>query len=220
MPHGHGAAQPSHHHGDVLIRWARLYDIGIRLWGHRGRRWRADLALRLELRPGDRALDVACGTGQLAFELASSVAPGGAVDGIDAATEMVNRATAGNRRRRLPVKFQTALAQRLPFPDDTFNAATCTLALHHIAHDDRREAVEEIRRVLQPGGRLLIADFQTPASGSARYLTRRMFGHAMAERPLDQAGDLLEAAGFVRLARDTTTTNWIGLVIGTKPCPE
>ena len=220
MTHRHGAAQPSHHHGDVLIHRARLYDIGIRLWGHRGRRWRTDLARRLELRPGDRALDVACGTGRLAFELAGHVGPDGSVDGIDAATEMVNRAAATNRRLRLPVRFQAALAQRLPFPDDTFNAVTCTLALHHIADDDRRQAVEEIRRVLQPGGRLLIADFQSPASRPARYLTRRLFGHAMAERPLDQAGGLLEAAGFVGLARDTTTTSWIGLVIGTKPRPE
>jgi hypothetical protein len=39
----------------------------------------------------------------------------------------------------------------------------------------------------------------------------------MAERPLDQASDLIQAAGFVGLARDTTTTSWIGLVIGTKP---
>ena len=220
MPHRHGVAQPGHHHGDLLIHRARLYDIGIRLWGRRGSRWRADLARRLDLRPGDRALDVACGTGRLAFELAGHVSPDGTVDGVDAATEMVDHATATNNRLWLPVRFQTALAQHLPFPDGTFNAVTCTLALHHIAHDDRQQAVEEIHRVLRPGGRLLIADFQTPTSGLARYLARLRFGHAMAERPLDQASDLLQAAGFVALARDNTITSWIGLVVGIKPGTE
>ena len=220
MPHRHGGVQAGHNHGDLLIHRARLYDMGIRLWGRRGRRWRTDLARRLGLRPGDRALDVACGTGRLAFELAGHVTPDGSVVGVDAATEMVERATATNGGLRLPVRFQTALAQRLPFRNDTFQAVTCTLALHHIAQDDRRRAVEEIRRVLQPGGRLLIADFQTPTSGPARFLARMLFGHVLAERPLDQAGDLLEAAGFVDLIRDNTTTSWIGLVIGTKPCLE
>jgi ubiquinone/menaquinone biosynthesis C-methylase UbiE len=219
MPHKHGVAQSDHHHGDLLIHQARLYDLRIRLSGRRGRRWRADLARRLDLRPGDRALDVACGTGRLAFELAGYLAPDGSVDGVDAATEMVDRAAATNNRLRLPVKFQTALAQQLPFPDDTFNAVTCTLALHHIAHDGRREAIEEMRRVLQPGGRLLIADIQTPTSRSARYLARLFVGHAMAERPLDQAIDLMQAAGFVGLTRDNTTISWIGLVIGTKLHP-
>ena len=96
-------------------------------------------------------------------------------------------------------------------------AVTCTLAVHHIAHDDRRLAIEEIRRVLKPGGGVLIADFQTPTSGPARYLARMRFGHVLAERPLDQASELLLAAGFVGLTRDNTTTSWIGLVIGTKP---
>jgi ubiquinone/menaquinone biosynthesis C-methylase UbiE len=217
MLHGRGAIQSSHRHGDVLIHWARLYDIGIRLWGRRGRRWRTDLAGRLDLGPGNRVLDVACGTGRLAFELAGHVSPDGTVDGVDAATEMVNRARGTNDRLRLPIRFQTALAQRLPFPDDTFDAVTCTLALHHIAHNDRDEAINEIWRVLRPGGRLLIADFQTPTSLPTRYLARLLFGHAMAERPLDQATDLLRDAGFVGVTRDNTTTSWIGLVIGAKP---
>jgi ubiquinone/menaquinone biosynthesis C-methylase UbiE len=217
MPHRRGDAQSDHHHGDLLIHHARLYDLGFRLWGRRGRRWRTDLARRLNLRPGDRALDVACGTGRLAFELAGYVGPHGSVDGVDAAPEMVDRAAATNNRLRLPVKFQIALAQRLPFPNDTFNAVTCTLALHHIAHDGRRQAIDEIRRVLRPGGRLLIADVQTPTSGLARYLARLSVGHFLAERPLDQAVDLLRAAGFGGLTRDDTTVSWIGLVIGTKP---
>jgi ubiquinone/menaquinone biosynthesis C-methylase UbiE len=220
MPHGHsGAESDRHHHGDLLIRWPRLYEIGMLLWSHRGRRWRTDLTNRLDLRAGDRVLDVGCGTGRLAFELAGRVTPGGSVDGVDAATEMVNYAVNANNRLQLPVSFQTALAQRLPFPDETFAAATCTLVLHHIDPDGRQEAVNEIHRVLKPGGRLLIADFQAPRGGPARYFTRLVPRRALMERPVEQAIELLKAAGFANLIRQDTTTSWIGLVMGTKLSP-
>lgn len=205
-----------HHAGDVLIRWAGPYDAAMRLWGRGGRRWRSGLADRLGLRPGDRVLDVASGTGHLTVELARHVSPGGSVVGIDAAEEMVAQATRSNRLRGLPVVFQTARAQQLPFPDDSFTAATCTLALHHINPRDRLTAVEEIRRVLKPGGRLLIADFQPAPGQPARFLTGVLFGHAIAERPLDQAASLLETAGFTDLVRDGSSVGWIGIVTAIK----
>src|SRR5215210_7929755 len=97
------ASTPGRHQGDALIRWAGAYDVGMRLWGRGGRRWRTGLAERLDLRPGDRVLDVASGTGRLAFELARWVSPGGSVDGIDAAEEMVAFANKTSQRLRLPV---------------------------------------------------------------------------------------------------------------------
>jgi len=218
MSDAHHTVQGGHHHdGDAVIRWAGAYNATMRLWGRAGHRWRSGIADRLGLRPGDRVLDVASGTGQLAFELARRVAPGGAVDGVDAAEEMVALATKTNQRLRLPVDFQTGLAQQLPFPNDTFAAATCTLALHHIAVQDRLTAIEEIRRVLRPGGRLLVADFQPAARRPARLVTQLLFGHALAEKPLEQATSLLEAAGFADPVRDNTTVSWIGLVTGTVP---
>ena len=114
------------------------------------------------LSPGQRVLDVASGTGHLSVELARRVRPGGSVDGIDAAAEMTARAQATARGLGLPVTFQTAAAQRLPFPDAAFDAATCTLGLHHIAPADRQQAVNEMQRVLRSGGRLLIPDGQPP----------------------------------------------------------
>lgn len=188
----------------------------MRLWGPRGRNWRAALVDQLHLASGQRVLDVASGTGQLAVELARRVRPDGSVDGVDASAKMVNRAHATSRRLGLPVTFHTASAQRLPFPDAAFDAATCTLALHHIARNDWPQVVDEIHRILRPGGRVLIADIQTPAPRATSLVPRLFLGHAMAHRPLDKAEQLLQSARFVNVTRTNTTADWVGLVIGTK----
>ena len=207
-----------HAHGqDALIRWAWLYDLRLRVWwGRRGAAWRSGLLDRLDLGPGQRALDVGSGTGQLAFALADRVMPGGSVDGVDAAVEMVHRATRNNRRRPRPVTFTTARAQELPFPDDTFDALTCTLALHHVAADARRTAVAEMRRVLRPGGRLLIADFEPTADGRVPFGPLFGRGHAMHSGALDEAEQLPAAVGFRDLIRGQTSVRGIGQLVGTR----
>ena len=203
-----------HAHGgeDAVIRWAGLYDLALRLWWRRGRRWRDGLLGVLDPQPGQRVLDVGSGTGRLAFALADRVGPGGSVAGVDAASEMVARANKNNRRRRRPVTFTTARAQQLPFPEESFDAVTCTLALHHVAPDDRAAAVAEIHRVLRPGGRVLIAEFDG-AGGGLTPLARLHTRHPEHAGALDQATDLLTAAGFPTVTRGSTTISGIGQVV-------
>ena len=211
----HGDHQP-HGHEDALIRGAWLYDLRLRLWwGRRGAAWRSGLIDRLDLRPGQRALDIGSGPGQLAFALADRVTPGGSVDGVDAAIEMVRRADRKNRGRR-PVTFTEARAQQLPFPDETFDAVTCTLALHHVSAADRPAAVAEMRRVLRPGGRVLIADLEPSTDGRSPFGPLFRSRHAQHDDSLDEAERLLGAAGFVGLTRGSTTVSGIGQVVGTR----
>jgi ubiquinone/menaquinone biosynthesis C-methylase UbiE len=98
----HTSSRTDHHSRDRLIHWARVYDVAAGLRGRRGNRLRAMVADDLQLQPGDRVLDVGCGTGRLAIVFAERVAATGAVNGIDAAVEMIKRATGRARRREVP----------------------------------------------------------------------------------------------------------------------
>jgi ubiquinone/menaquinone biosynthesis C-methylase UbiE len=116
---------------------------------------------------GDRVLDVGCGPGYAARMLAEAVGPEGSVVGIDAAPEMTEYAS--RRARRLTnCRFQPGTAESLAFPDGSFDVLVSSLVMHHLAEDGRFRAVREMRRVLRPGGTLLLADFAIPETEAMR----------------------------------------------------
>lgn len=143
----------------LVIHSAFRYDL--RLWlMSRGR----ESALRNEqvdlarLAPGESVLDVGCGTGTLAIAAARRVGATGEVHGIDPSPEMIGRARAKARRAGVPLTFDTGMAQSLPFPDARFDAVLSTFVLHQLPTDALHAAFAEMRRVLKPGGRLLLVD--------------------------------------------------------------
>ena len=210
----HATSRAHHHSRDRLIRWARVYDLGNGLLGRRGKRLRAMLADDLQLQPGDRVVDVGCGPGRLVIVFAERVAPSGSVDGIDAAAEMINRASNQARKRGVPATFQVAFAQDLPFADDTFDAVACTLALHHVAEHDQPTAVAEMYRVLKPNGRLLIAEFH---KGQGRRHVGPRWLRRSGEDMLDKALQLVNACGFVDATSRRTNLDWLGKITARKP---
>lgn len=119
----------------------------------------ADLA---HLQPGEKVLDVGCGTGTLALEVQKRVGPTGRVFGIDPGTQQIGRARSKAAQRRLPIDFQIGVIERLPFPDETFDVVVNTIMMHHLGDGLKRQGLAEIARVLKPGGRLVIADFKRP----------------------------------------------------------
>jgi ubiquinone/menaquinone biosynthesis C-methylase UbiE len=112
------------------------------------------------LQPGDAVLDVGCGTGTLAMEVARRVGRAGRVAGIDPGTQQIARARAKAARRHVPIEFQIGVIEQLPFPDSTFDVVFSTLMMHHVPAPLKRQGLAEIARVLKPGGRLVIADFK------------------------------------------------------------
>jgi len=124
-------------------------------------RWRERAAERTELRPGDSALDVCCGTGDLALELAERVTPGGRVVGCDFSEPMLDLAREkASARRADGLRFEWADALQLPYDAERFDAVTVGFGVRNLADLDR--GLRELARVLKPGGRAVILEITTP----------------------------------------------------------
>jgi demethylmenaquinone methyltransferase/2-methoxy-6-polyprenyl-1,4-benzoquinol methylase len=125
---------------------------------HRWRRRAADLA---ELSAGEAALDVCCGTGDLALELSGRVGPKGSVVGCDFSERMLDAARSkAAGRGAANVRFEWADALQLPYADHSFDAATIGFGARNLADLDR--GLSELARVLRPGGRLAILEITQP----------------------------------------------------------
>jgi SAM-dependent methyltransferase len=110
------------------------------------------------LREGDAVLDVGCGGGLDALLAARQVGPGGRVEGIDMTSEMVRTARANAKRARATnVVFSAGLAEKLPFPDESFDVVVANNVVNNLCFD-KPAALHEMFRVLRPQGSLAIAD--------------------------------------------------------------
>ena len=172
--------------------------------------WAPRVADAAQIRPGQRVLDVACGTGILAREVATRVGTGGRIVGIDASPGMVAVA----RSLAPAIDIQEAVAEALPFPDRSFDAVVSQFGLMFFT--DRRKALEEMHRVLVPGGRLVVAVWDTvdniPAYAAATKLLQEMAGDAAADAlrapfPLGDRGKLAALFASAGMSSAEITTH-------------
>jgi len=196
-------------------------------------KWRRDAADHAALSPGDRALDVACGTGDLTFELARRVVPTGSATGIDFTQEMLGIARRKAAATKLPVRFEYGDALDIPFPDGSFTAATCAFGLRNM--EDRPRALREMTRVVAPKGRVVILELTPPTNPLARaYMdtvvprlgqvlarARDAYSYlpASAEEFLDAPAlaALMQRAGLVGIGYRFLNLGTVALHWGTKP---
>lgn len=146
--------------------------------------WKRRLVRLARIGPGQHALDVCCGTGDVTFALART---GARVTGLDFSPEMLAVARHRARASAGAVEFVQGDALALPFAEADFDAVTISYGLRNLA--DFRAGLAEMARVLRPGGRLLVLDFGKPANRLWRalyfaYLRRAvpMFGRLFAGR--------------------------------------
>jgi ubiquinone/menaquinone biosynthesis C-methylase UbiE len=113
-----------------------------------------DLLRVADLQPGERVLDVCCGTGVIARLAAERVGAGGSVTAIDIAPDMIDVARNLPSPAEPPIEWHVGDATALPFPDDSYDVVLCQMGLMFL--ENRGAALAEMRRVLKPGGRLVL----------------------------------------------------------------
>lgn len=196
-------------HG-VTIGTPRLYEVASALLGLRRRAVYRRLIEAAPVQPGDRVLDIGCGPGFFTRLLAEAVGPGGTVVGVDAAPEMV--AYADRRARGLGnCRFQVGAAESLPFEPASFDVVVSSLMVHHLPDAERPRAFQEMRRVLTPGGRVLVADVRVPGQGHGWRLVLALSGLSGMARHAPALEPLAAAAGF-REIRLGDASRWLRYV--------
>jgi SAM-dependent methyltransferase len=143
------------------------------------RQWGPVVAGAARIDAGMRVLDVACGTGVLACACHDRVGPSGSVTGLDVNPEMLSVA----RRKSTSIDWREGRAERLPFPEASFDAVVSQFGL--MFFDDRAQALREMLRVLVPGGRMVIAVCDalehSPGYAALADLLQRLFGDRIAD---------------------------------------
>jgi ubiquinone/menaquinone biosynthesis C-methylase UbiE len=120
----------------------------------------------VDLRKGEKVLEVGCGTASLSILAKQVTGETGIVEGIDLAPKMVAKAQGKARASHLEIGFKCASIDALPYPDECFDAVISSFMFHHLPVEIKKRGLEEVYRVLKRGGRFFLCDF-----GSPHYLT-------------------------------------------------
>jgi len=211
---------------DSFNRWASLgMDAG----------WRRAAIARLAVAPSSRVLDVATGTGDLAF---ASECAGARVVGCDFAAAMIRIAADKAEGSDSMVAFQVASADALPYRDGAYAGAVSAFAMRNV-RPILEPVLQEILRVLEPGGRLVILEFTEPVAVPVRWghhlytrvLVPRIGGLLTGDRePFDylnrsisawfsppQFAEVLSACGFADVGYERLSLGTVALHWGTRP---
>ena len=147
------------HAAKVYDTLAPLMTLGLE------RRYHRIVIRQLALRGDEQVLDIGCGTGTLTRDIAAALTDKkkSLCTGFDAAEKMIE--IAKRKAANIPnIRFESAIAEKLPHADETFDAAVSTFFFHHINFELKKQVLAETARVLKPGGRLIVVDVDVPTT--------------------------------------------------------
>jgi ubiquinone/menaquinone biosynthesis C-methylase UbiE len=210
----HGHSHPGTTRGHTLAA-PRLYDVlgDVFFFGRRRATFQALIAAA-GVQPGQRVLDVGCGTGYFGRLLAKAVGPEGGVVGIDPSPAMISYASRQTGRAS-NCQFQVGSAEALEFPAEHFDVVVSSLVMHHLPEDLRVAALREMQRVLRPGGVMLVAEAQEPRRGLGWRLIARVHGYDRMARMVPHLERLAAQAGFAEI-RTGEAPPWLRYVLAVK----
>jgi ubiquinone/menaquinone biosynthesis C-methylase UbiE len=185
-----------------------VYDMITGLLG--ADRARAALLDYAPLRDGDHVLDIGCGTGTLAV-LIKRLYPQVEVTGLDPDRKALARARRKAERAGVGVSFEQGFADEIKHPAAFFDVVLSSFMFHHLKSDEKTNTLREILRVLKPGGRLLLLDFDVPEHGVHHGFQRMFHSHArLKDNSEHRILELMTAAGF----RDATRVGARPVIFG------
>jgi len=207
--------KPQHTDGHV-IHWAWLYDSVLRVTtlGQEQSLRRQTIELA-ELRPGQRILDIGCGTGTLLI-LAAQAVPGIRAQGIDPSPEMIERARQKAVEAGVETSFEVGAIEKLDFETETVDVVMCSLMLHHLPTRTLHDGLVEILRVLKPGGRLVVIDFPGPGPMLHR-LSAVLSRGRPPTRHVVEVLEQLHTLGFTSVVRGRPKPGFLFSVVARKP---
>ena len=166
---------------------------------------------RAEIRPGQRILDVACGTGRATADLAKAVGPVGRVDALDLTEAMLIQANAKLNNLGLDqrVQFKQGNARALPYPNATFDLLYNGYMFDLIPIDGFLAILKEFARVIKPGGKLVLVNMSKPDQRKTFY--ERIYSQGWAVMPCRPVlmSPLLGSAGFSEVTPRIPAKSWV-----------
>ena len=180
----------------AMERMANSYDSYMRVMTLGRDRALREMTVKLaQVKPGDQVLEVGCGTGSLTLAAKRQAGSSGRAYGIDQIPRMIELSRQKAERAGEEITFQLGGIDAIPFPDGQFDVVLCSFMIFHMSEGIRRRGLAEIRRVLKPGGQLLVLDMARPANAVERFVADRLFG-GMMQHDLRELLPVLTSSGF------------------------
>jgi demethylmenaquinone methyltransferase/2-methoxy-6-polyprenyl-1,4-benzoquinol methylase len=169
---------------------------------------------KMDLKHGQKVLDVCCGTGTLCAMIAEEIRSDGEVVGVDLSENMLKKA---ENNRKDNMRFCYANAEEIPYADGYFDRASVTFGLHEMPHSVRMNVLREMRRVLKPGGKIIVLDYAYPKRTLAVLLFKVWMlveGETARDFIRRDLSSMIRDAGFDVIEQNVYWMNTIRIVSG------